>query len=243
MRKIVLGAVAAATALVAVPAAHAVNATQSMDVSVSKLEAGTKARPTNVLLSVKLRTTPKDDQAFATKRTVVLLDKYLKFNPKFFKSCSKATLDSRGPTACPKGSKIGSGKAIGRALGQTENLTVTAFNGPGGNKIELYVQGSAPLQINSTIEGVLKNSSGRYGKKLDVTIPANLQQPLTGVYATLTYFETNIKGTVRHQGKRRGYVETIGCARKWYFAATLTFTDNSSLSASDTVACAKHKRG
>lgn len=239
MRKFALMAVLAAAALAAVPAAHAVNATQSMDVSVSKLEAGTPTHPRNVLLSIKLRTTPKDSTTFATKHTVVLLDKYLKFNPSFFKSCSKATLDSSGPTACPAAARIGSGKATGSALGQTENLTVTAFNGPGGNKLELYVQGSAPLQINSTIEGVLKSTSGKYGKKLDVTIPASLQQPLTGVYATLTYFETNIRGTVRHKGRSRGYVETVGCARKWYFAATLTFTDNSSLSASDTVACAK----
>ena len=38
--------------------------------------------------------------------------------------------------------------------------------------------GSKPLKIDSVIVGKLDPDSGAFGRKLVVTIPANLQQPL-----------------------------------------------------------------
>ena len=68
----------------------------------------------------------------------------------------------------------------GVALGLTENLTVTAYNGPAGNKLELHVDGSSPLVIHSVIEGKLQGRHGPSRQKLVVTIPETLQQPLPG---------------------------------------------------------------
>jgi hypothetical protein len=241
LRKSALIISAAALAAVAAPAALAVNASQGLDVAVNPSKAGTKAKPKIVKLTVTTTTTPHDNTPFATKRAIIYFDKSFHFNGKAFKSCSKATLDASGPSACPAGSKVGTGNAQGVALGQTENLTVTPFNGPGGNKIELYVQGSAPLQINSTIEGVLHKASGQFGQKLVVDIPNNLQQPLSGVYATLTRFQTAIYAfaTKTTHGKKSkvGYVETVGCNKKWYFKGDFQYTDGTGQNASTTVRC------
>ncbi len=62
-------------------------------------------------------------------------------------------------------------------LGQTINLTVTAYNGSTkGTKIFLLVR-NAQFGINKALDGTLGTASGAYGKKLTVKIPDNLQAP------------------------------------------------------------------
>jgi hypothetical protein len=138
-------------------------------------------------------------------------------------------------TKCPRNSKVGSGSATGTALGLTENLTVTAYNGPAGNKLELLVDGTAPLQIHSVIEGKLQSDSGKFGKKLVVAIPDNLQQPAPGAYATLTDFKTAVKGTGT---KKRPYIGLAGCTkRKLNFKSDFVFTDGTTSTATTTAKC------
>jgi hypothetical protein len=138
-------------------------------------------------------------------------------------------------TKCPKGSRVGSGTAIGTALGLTENLTVTAYNGPRGAKIELLVDGQTPLQIHQVIEGKLQSDSGKYGKKLVVAIPEALQQPAPGAYATLTDFNTSVKGT---GSKKRPFVGLTGCTRKKLnYKTDFVFTDGTTSTASTTSKC------
>jgi hypothetical protein len=110
-----------------------------------------------------------------------------------FPSCTEAQVRS-GAAACAK-AKVGGGKAAGLSLGQREDLTVTAYDGPGGKAVLLHVTGTKPLKIDSVIVGKLVPDSGAFGRKLVVAIPANLQQPLGGVYATLTSFMTKVGGS------------------------------------------------
>ena len=44
-----------------------------------------------------------------TATTTVSFGKGIRFNASKFPSCSQATLNSKGPSACPKGSKVGTG--------------------------------------------------------------------------------------------------------------------------------------
>ena len=207
--------------------------------SATPTKSGTLAKPkavtVNTLFTSQL---PAQGQPqYATKETIVHLPKGLKFNggTKAFKHCSANTLNASGPNACPSASQVGTGTAQGSALGQTENLTVTAFNGTGSKQLLLFVQGSTPLQISSTIVGTLKTDSGKYGYKLDVLIPPNLQQPLTGVFATLTRFQTKI------YAKRNGvgYVQSSKCgsSHKWNWGADLFFTDGTSDKVTTTSSC------
>jgi hypothetical protein len=235
MRKLSLTAAAAVTALGAVGVAQAVNPTTAMKTSVSPTKHGTKKKPRNVKLSVELLTTPAaDDPPFATRSTVVHFDKHLKFGGRYLKSCTSSQVLA-DDTKCKKGSKVGTGSASGVALGLTENLTVTAYNGPKGKKLELLVDGQSPLQIHSVIEGKLQSEKGKYANKLVVAIPENLQQPAPGAYATLTDFKTVVKGT---GSKKRPYIGLTGCKKKKLsFKTDFVFTDGSTSTATTTAKC------
>jgi hypothetical protein len=235
MRKLTVTAFMAATAIGAVGVAQAVTPTTTLKASVSPTKKGTKKHPKNVKLSVELITQPKaDEPGFATRTTTVHFDKNLVFGAKYLPTCSKAQVQA-DDTKCKRGSRIGSGSAQGVALGATENLTVTAYNGPGGNKIELLVVGFSPLPIHSVIEGKLVSDKGKFGKKLVVAIPAELQQPAPGAFATLTDFKTVVKGT---GSKKRPYVGLKGCTKKKLnYQADFVFTDGTTSKAPTTSKC------
>jgi hypothetical protein len=235
MRKLTFTAGVAAAAIGAVGIAQAVTPTTAMKASVSPTKKGTKTKPSNVKLNIELITQPNpNDPPFATKTTVVHFDKNLKFGGKYLKSCSADKVRNDN-TSCPKGSKVGSGTASGTALGITEPLTVTAYNGPAGTKIELLIDGTAPLTIHDVIEGKLQSDSGKFGKKLFVAIPDSLQQPAPGAFATLTDFKTSVKGT---GSKKRPYIGLAGCThKKLNFKSDFVFTDNSTSTATTTAKC------
>lgn len=235
MRKVAFLTAAAVAAVAATSPAWAVNADQGLAVSVTPSKAGTKASPKKVKLKVTTTTTPKDATPFATTKAVLFFDKNLTFGGSKFKSCTVAKVQA-AESNCPKGSKVGSGTAKGSALGLVENLTVTAFNGPNGKSLLLHVVGSAPLAIDSVINAKLSKSFGKYGTKLTVPIPDNLQQPVPGTFATLTEFITSVTGTA----KGTPYVGLKGCSGgKLSFKGTFTYTDGTSQTATDTAVCKK----
>jgi hypothetical protein len=233
MRKVALLATTAVAAVGVTSPAWAVNADQGLDVSVSPTKAGTKKKPANVKIKVTTTTNPKDATPFATRQAVIHFDKALVFNPKKFKTCSAAKVQ-QAESSCPKGSKVGSGSAVGTAIGQTSNLSVTAFNGP-NSRFLLHVVAATPLQIDAVIQASLKKDKGKYGYKLVVPIPENLQQPVPGVFATLKQFITSVKGT----SKGVPYVGLTSCpkSKKLSFKGDFTFTDGTTLHATDTVKC------
>ena len=188
MRKSMALALAGALILSLVTAglAQAVTSHQSVAVKLAHGKAGSAAKPKSVgalTVDMKVALDPSD-QPFATRTATIHFDKNLVFNSAKFPSCTEAQVLS-GAAACAK-AKVGSGKAVGLALGLQQNLAVTAYNGPGGKAVLLHVTGTNPLRIDSVIVGKLAPDSGAFGRKLVVSIPANLQQPLTGAYATLT---------------------------------------------------------
>ncbi len=236
MRKVAFAAVAVsltAGAAVAVPA-FAVNAEQGLAVAVSPSKAGTKKKPKGVKIKVTTTTKPASaDEKFATKKAVIFFDKNLVFNGAKFKSCTAAAIQ-QSEASCPSGSKVGSGSAQGSALGIKQDLKVTAFNGPKGKSLLLHVTGSSPLAIDSVIDAKLSKASGKFGYKLTVPIPDNLQQPVPGTYATLLSFITSVKATA----SGTPYVGLIGCSGgKLNFKGDFTYTDNTSKSATSTAKC------
>jgi len=238
MRKVaLLTAAVAAVSIGVTSVANAVNADQAIKVSTTNKKAGTKAKPKSVgKLTVETITTPHDAApAYATTKAIIHFDKNLVFGASKFPSCTKAQAE-QGSAACTK-AKVGSGsaKAVVSAINANPNLTVTAYNGPGGKKLWLLVK-EPTFQINSVLDGTLSNDTGKYGKKLTVLIPANLQQPLPGVYATLTDFKTTVGGT----SKGTPYVALKGCSGgKLNFAGEFYFTDGSMNPAKTTSKCSK----
>ena len=178
-----------------------------------------------------------------TKETVVSFGKGIKFNSNIFPACTLATLNSKGPSGCAKGSKVGTGSAtalVGGSPGEpkpstTEALKITAFNGPQGKTLLLFLDGDSPAAIKQAITGTLKKSSSPFGYELDVTIPPNLQQPLPGLYAPLVKFTVNVGATLKKKkGKKTvkvNYIETTSCptgaaGKGWPFKADLTFAND-----------------
>jgi hypothetical protein len=213
MKKLAI-AVTGALALAGIGAgvSSAVDPDISIQASINPIAHGSKKKPKKTKLVVKLRTTPKaGEPAFAASDTIVHLGNELQFNGSALPTCSAAQVQA-DDTKCPTKSRVGKGVAAGTALGLTENLTVKAYNGPGGNKLELLVDGSTPLQIHSVIEGVLASDSAPYGKKLTVHVPDNLQQPAPGAYATLVQFDTTINAILGK--KKKPYVGVQSCSDK-----------------------------
>jgi hypothetical protein len=76
---------------------------------------------------------------------------------------------------------------------------------------------------------------GKFGKKLVVAIPSDLQQPAPGAFATLEDFRTVVKGT---GSKKRPYVGLKGCTKKKLnYQADFVFTDNTTSKATTTSKC------
>jgi hypothetical protein len=236
LRKLTLIAVAAVAAVMIVPAASmaAVQATQSMSVKVASQKAGTAKKPANAgKLTITLNTTPTvAAPAFAATKAIVHFDKNMVFNKSKFASCSLAQAQHHA-AACNK-AQIGGGQAtaIVAAAGLNPTLKVTAYNGPGAS---LWLRLQQPqLAIDSILPGTMSGDSGAYGKKLTVTIPANLQQPLPGMYATLT----SMTVAINKVSKGVPYVALKGCTGgSLKFASQLWFTDGSTLSAAATAKC------
>jgi hypothetical protein len=237
MKKFMLAAVIAAVGALGVAGiASAIQGGQGIKVKVTNNKAGTKSKPKSVgLLTVTTTTTPApgEEGTFATKTAVIYFDKNIVFGNSKFRSCAASQVVS-DDSKCPAGSKIGGGSAVARFAGQTVALTVKAYNGPSG-KLSLLVD-NQQFGIHAALAGTLKNATGDYGKKLTVTIPANLQSPLPGQFATLTQFLTKVGGT----SKGTPYVGLKGCSGgKLKFKGTFNYTDGTSKTATTTATCRK----
>ena len=253
MQKKLTLVVIAALALAGIGAAVslAVSPDLTMSGSVSPTKHGTKKKAKKTKLVIKLTTEGKSDSGapcsssptppgcngtFAAKKTVVHLGNELQFNGKAFPTCSNSQVTS-DDSKCPAKSKVGFGTATGNALNLDEHLKVTAYNGPGGNKLELLlVSQDGPLPIHQAIEGVLSSDKAPYGKKLTVIIPDSLVSPVSGVFATLRQFDTTINALV---GKgKKAYVGIQACKdKKISLAADYTYNDGTSKSIATSAKC------
>ena len=244
MRKLLLGGVVALCATLGIAGvASAIDGTQTLAVKLTNTKAGTSSKPKSVgSLKVTTTTTPgpvNPAGSFAVTQAVIFFDKNLVFNAGAFKACSTSDLTTID-TKCKGLSKgqVGVGAAQGSALGQTEPLLVKAYNGPksgSGYKFYLHVTGSTPLAIDTVINAKLAKASGKYGWKLTVPIPPELQKP-SGVLATLTQFITTVRGT----SNGKPYVGLKGCSGgKLNFKGTFSYTDGTSKDATSTAKCSK----
>lgn len=143
-------------------------------------------------------------------------------NGKLFPSCDPERLRRRrgAPSACPAGSRIGGGTALGASPqfgeGVRERLEVDLYNGPGGRSIVFYLQGLNPVAISGIINASFTAlRGGRWGYRLSLRVPENLQEISPDIFASLLRFSTRVGRTVRvrERGRmvRRGYIEALAC--------------------------------
>jgi hypothetical protein len=235
MRKVALFCAALVAGALGVTAvAMAIQGTQTISVSTTATRAGTKAKPRSVSqLTVVTATTPvAGEPPFSTGRAVIRFDKNLVFGSAKFPGCAKAVVE-QDDSKCPAGSKVGTGSATASlSIGQVVHPTITAYNGPGGKHIFLLLK-EPTFQINAALDGTLKTDTGKFGRKLDVAIPPNLQN-VGGIIVTLTQFTTKVGGT------RSGvpYVGLKGCTGgKLNYSGQFFYSDGTSKTATATSNC------
>jgi hypothetical protein len=234
MRKVALICAAMVVGALGITAvASAIQGAQTVSVSLKSNRAGSKEKPRSVSrVTVVTTTTPvAGEPPFATRRAVIHFDKNLVFGNSKFAKCAQSVVQAN-PSNCPSGSKVGSGSATAQpSTGGQVFPKIAAYNGPGG-KIFLLVT-EPTFSVKSVLVGTLKTDTGKYGRKLDVAIPANLQN-IGGIVVTLTKFTTSVGGTA----KGTPYVALKGCSGgKLSFKGDFFYTDNTTKSATSTANC------
>ncbi len=173
-------------------------------------------------------------------RATLLLPPGSTWNGDLFPKCSGSSIDAAKTTDdCPEGSIVGSGKVAGGAPGGIvqDDVTITAANG-GKSTVNLFVEGTSPLRLQSNIEVKLKKLSGKFGMRADIPVPESLQEPAPGVPVSITSLQLTIGKSKKVKGVTRGIIEVTKCnGGKWYGQGTLDFRDAESFSADQTLPC------
>lgn len=218
MKKFAVAASAAMLVAAAATPAVAGPTEFSLKNTVASSKAGTKTGPKPVVLTTQIKSGPAGEYAAAS--AIVWLDKHFKFNTTKFATCTEAQVMD---DACGAKAKVGSGTAtavVAAANNVASNLKVTAFNGK-NNTLYILLDTKNPIPVRGVMVGKLQNASGKFAKKLSVTIPDSLQK-VSGFTPTLTDFKLKI-GAV---SKGVPYIQSTGCsAGKWNFAAVVNYND------------------
>jgi hypothetical protein len=233
LRKTLIAALTALTALALTAVALAQNPAPSIDVTatISPSKAGTKKKPKSEKLNLTI-TNNRESKTSASK-IEIQVSKSLKLSTKGLKTCSVSKLDNQGKAACPKGSIAGVGTAealVNPVNPSSDNPAPLKFNVTtfvaGKNLLAFYlqqqgtdsgVQQALPAKITS-----VKNKV--FGQKITINIPENLQQPAPGVYSALI----QIKNSLGLKDGKHALLKSVGCpkAREHAIGVKVSYVPN-----------------
>jgi hypothetical protein len=203
----------------------------------------------NVTVDLRFSTdVPGTDPGTITKSTV-FFPHGPRLNGALFPSCDPRKLvrahGRRG--ACPRGSQIGSGTALGTSPqfhGVLEHLKVELYNGPRGRSFVFWLHGDIPISIQGLINAPLRAiHNHKWAYQLSLKVPRDLQVLGPGLFASLLRFTTHVDGSVpvREGGRmvRHGYIEALACPPGALvpIRSTFAFLDHTSAAADGYVAC------
>jgi hypothetical protein len=217
LRKYLIVAIAALTAMAFTAVALAQTPAATMKVTVKPKKAGTKKKPKNA--SIELNIVNNDPKKTLGSLTIQQ-PKTFKLSAKGLTKCDEATLESGGPSACPAKSRVGKGTAEALVGVTSPTPTPLTFDVTavvlGPKDIGFFLAGRQ-ININVLSPGKLK------GNKLTITVPDAAQQPTPGVFAGLKSIHTTLKAK-----KGKHYLaSTTGCkSKKHKFSTTLNFVNN-----------------
>jgi hypothetical protein len=245
LRKFLIGGLAAIASVALVTGAVAQSPDVQITGKVKPTKGGTKKTPKNGQSTLFLRNNVPNTTAGTIE---VDLPKNYVLNTTAFKKnyCSVSKINAQGADACKKalGGPVGFSQAVVDPAGTKTPLLfrVTTYVGA-KNKLTFFLQqiqpqGSDNLSNNlnalkdnpldpngvvTAISGTISNKGGKFGKKLVIKIPPDLQQPAPGVYSALTSLQ-NTFGTA----KKNSLVQFDGCPSngKHVFGVKLTFAPN-----------------
>lgn len=218
-----LTAAALASGALLAPAAASAGTVVAIDGSVTPPITAFTLKPQILDLTLDLRfaSDVAGELPGTVAKTTIFFPHGPRVNGALFPSCDPERLRrQRGRrSACPAGSRLGGGTALGTSPsfeGVNERLRVDLYNGPRGRSILLYLQGVNPVAISGMINASFTPlRGGRWGYRLTLRVPENLQEISPDILASLLRFTTRVGGsvTVREGGRsvRRGYIEALAC--------------------------------
>jgi hypothetical protein len=219
-----IAACAALTALAfaAVSVAAQGTDTATLTTKLTPKKAGTKKKPTNAKLSLKV---VNGNQNRTMSDLDIFMPKTLKISLKGMPTCSNTDIAAR---ACPKSALLGKGTAKaktgvnGTAPGDL-TFDVKAYktkSAVNGKDMLGFVIDNGPLLFLT--ETKLSKAGGKYGQKLHIDVP-DLAQHAGTSFNGLVSLETTLG---KQKGKNK-LLATTGCAKKKQpFKVDLTFIDN-----------------
>lgn len=202
-------------AVVAATTSQAADAATRVDLrgSIAPVIREVPQRPAIVTLKVEahFRSDDAGDLPAILDRSIVHFPYGSALNNRLFPSCRPAAINRRGTRACPRGSRIGGGHAIGVGDNVRQRLVVSFFNGPRGRSIIFHLRGNNPLRVNTAFEAPLNRlRGGRWNYRLTIPVPENLQV-VAGVPLALEEFVSTVHASRRINGRRRGFIEAWAC--------------------------------
>lgn len=202
-------AAALVAAALAAPAAQA-TVTNELDVGAELLDQP-KGQPwaVNLLLGAKVVESTGPENLPITKRFTFLFPKAA-VHTDAFPGCTAKDGDllTKGPSACPSGSRIGEGTAKVRAISLPFDATVILFNGKGtNNKREVIIYANATaVDVTVILRGTLsKINQGNFGFKFDLPIPPI--QVLQNQFVAIEGFNVKVGKRTTKRGKRISYID------------------------------------
>lgn len=171
----------------------------------------------NLTIDTRFSSDVEGELPGTVKKATVYFPHGPRVNGALFPSCDPDKLQRmRGSRkACPKGSRLGGGIALGTAKSfesVIERLTVDIYNGPGGRSLLFYLHGLHPVAISGMINAPFKRiRSHRWEYKLTLPVPKSLQEISLGIFPSLLDFKVKVGATVQVRGVRRGYIEALAC--------------------------------
>ena len=248
MRKKVIAVTAMLVlSLAALAYAQAQQNTYKVTASTSPSKAGSKSKavPVSVKFGYEVGEASGNRPSPVKKYSIKFAG--LNVNTAPFPKCSAATLQDRGPSACPSGSKMGSGfikNATGNAADPRDrsiecNAALSVYNS-GSNKGVIYVAGSpnstdertrCAIELASPIDASFVRRSGGSATALEFTVPESLRHPLPTLDNAVTSVTSKIRRATRKvKGRTRGFFESVGGCVRGKRAITVTFTPESGTS-------------
>lgn len=221
----------------ALPVGAAAEPVQDFDVQATP--AKTK-RPIALGFSTGTRETTPGVMPPSLDRVSVLFPAGSTYNGHLFPTCDSGAISAaRSTDDCPSGSIVGTGRAAGVAPGgiTQDDLKITVVNG-GRTRVNLFVEGTSPLRIQSNIIASISKASGNFGVKLSTQIPANLREPAPGVKVGISLFKVNVSRTIRVKGRKRGLIEITKCSGgSWKSQGQFTFDTGAKITVDDRLPC------
>src|SRR2546425_1523326 len=177
---------------------------------------------------------PAADQPPIMNKIVINFQKGGKWNGKKFPKCTTAILNSKGPSGCPKGSKLGSGTGVGYAkpvVTDPVSAKLTIFNG--GSQILVFaLPDLGPTFVTpGTISG---------GYNLTCPIPPIKTLPAPPDASVGTVKTTTKALTIQKGGQKIGLVVApSNCKKTWTTNATFFFATGVQVKATSSQKCKK----